>query len=215
MIYSIFLLVRNIMEILTKINWVDVLIVILIVRTSYVSLQDGLSHELLPLVGSVCMLIFSLHYYTKIAAFLYYMGFTIPMVFLDLVGFIAAFVCIGLLFKLIKLFIDKIIKVSWHPLIERFGGLIAGVVRGAVLTSTILIIIVLIPLPYLQWSVRDRSLTGVYFLRIGPVIYEKLSAVLPTVKAGGSRVSSNEMVKKLVSDKSIISDSDKKPAGKE
>jgi uncharacterized membrane protein required for colicin V production len=214
MIYFIFLLIKDTMEILTKINWVDVLIAILILRTAYVSLQDGLSHEILPLIGSVCMLILSLHYYLKIAAFLYEIGFALPREFLNLLSFVTLVICIGILFKFIKALIDKIIKITWHPLIERFGGLIAGVVRGAVLTSTILIIIVLIPLPYLQWSVRDRSLTGVYFLRIGPVIYEKLSAVLPTVKAGGSRVSSNEMVKKLVSDKSIISDSDKKPAGK-
>ena len=168
------------MEIIAKINWVDILVVILILRTTYVSLQDGLSHEILPLVGSVCMLIFSIHYYTKIASYLYYLGFTLPMVLLELISFILIIVCIGVLFRFIKAIIDKIIKVSWHPLIEKFGGLLAGIMRGAVLASIVLVIIVLIPLPYLQWSVKDRSLTGVYFLRIGPVVYEKTLGFLPT-----------------------------------
>ncbi|MDD5137127.1 MAG: CvpA family protein [Candidatus Omnitrophica bacterium] len=200
------------MEILTKINWVDVLILILVLRTTYVSLQDGLSHEIFPLIGSICMLIFSLHYYTKIAEFFYNIGFTLPMVFLNLVGFVVVFISIGLLFKLIKIFIDKIIKVSWHPLIERFGGLLAGIVRGSILTSTVLIIIVLIPLPYLQWSVRDRSLAGPYFLRIGPAIYEKTCRVLPTVTVGGSPVDATKFTQQLMSEKSVV-DEGKKEEG--
>ena len=203
------------MEILTKINWVDVLIVILILRTSYVSLKDGLSHEIFPLVGSICMVVLSLHYYTKIAAFLYSLGFALPMNLLDLSGFILSAVAIGILFRFIKAVLDKIIKVSWHPLIEKFGGLLAGVIRGSVLTSTILIIIVLIPVPYLQWSVRDRSLTGIYFLRIGPAIYEKTSALLPTVKVGGSPVSSSALMKELTAEKSIVPNKENKPAAKE
>ncbi|MFA5144029.1 MAG: CvpA family protein [Candidatus Omnitrophota bacterium] len=176
------------MEILAKINWVDVLSIILLLRTGYVSLQDGLSHEILPLVGSVSMLVFSLHYYNKIAGFLHYLGLTLPMAFLNLVGFVLVFVCTGLLFRLVKLFIDKIIKVSWHPVIEKFGGLTAGIARGVILTSTVLIIIALIPLPYLQWSVRDRSLTGPCFLRIGSAVYGKVSWLLPAVSVGGPAV---------------------------
>ena len=199
------------MEILTKINWVDVLVLILILRTSYVSLQDGLSHEILPLVGSLCMLVFSLHYYNKIALYLYNIGFTLPISVLNLLSFILSVVCIGILFRFIKAIIDNIIKISWHPLIERFGGLLAGVIRGVVLTSTILIIIVLIPLPYLQQSVRDRSMTGVYFLRIGPAIYEKAAVFLPTVKVGGSPADTKELMKNLLSEKSAVPGKEKNP----
>ncbi|MDD5427988.1 MAG: CvpA family protein [Candidatus Omnitrophica bacterium] len=192
------------MEILTKINWVDIIILIIIVRTSYVSLQDGLSHEILPLIGSVCMLVFSLHYYSKIALFLYNNGLALPMALLELLGFAISAVFIGLLFRFLKMVIDKIIKVSWHPLIEKFGGLAAGIVRGTILASLILIMLMLIPLSYLQWSVRDRSLTGIYFLRIGPSIYEKASVFLPTVP-----VSAKELMAGLMSDKSVASGEEK------
>ncbi len=170
------------MEILSKLNWVDVLIVILIVRTSYVSLHDGLSHEILPLIGSIFMLIVPIHYYKGIASFLYNIGFAIPIDILNLSIFILSVVCVGVIFRFLKIIIDKIINVSWYPLIERFGGLLAGIIRGAILASIVLMIIVLIPLSYLQWSVRDRSLMGVHFLRIGPSIYEKTSALLPNLK---------------------------------
>ncbi|MFA6321340.1 MAG: CvpA family protein [Candidatus Omnitrophota bacterium] len=192
------------MEILTKINWVDIIILIIILRTSYVSLQDGLSHEILPLIGSVCMLVFSLHYYNKIAIFFYNNGLALPMAFLNLLGFVILAVCIGLLFKFFKVVVDKIIKVSWHPFIEKFGGLVAGIIRSAVLVSLILVMLMLIPLSYLQWSVRDRSLTGMYFLRIGPAIYEKVSVILPTVP-----VSAKELMKNLTADKAVASGKEK------
>ena len=202
------------MEILSKINWVDVLVLILIVRTSYVSLEDGLSHEILPLVGSVCMLLFSLHYYTKIASFFYNNGLNLSIEILRLVSFILIAICIGIIFRFIKSIIDHIIKVTWHPMIEKFGGLLAGVVRGAILTSTVLIIIVLIPLPYLQWSVRDRSMTGMYFLRIGPFIYEKMHTALPTLKIGGSSIDVKEATKDILSGVSKAANKENKPAAK-
>ena len=202
------------MEILTKINWVDVLVLILVLRTSYVSLQDGLSHEILPLVGSVCMLVFSLHYYLKIAAFFYNNGLNLSLELLRLASFILVAICIGILFRFIKVLIDKIIKVTWHPVIERFGGLLAGLMRGAILTSTVLIIIVLIPLSYLQWSVRDKSLTGIYFLRIGPVIYEKVHAVLPTMKVGSSSAETREAMRGILTGISTPANKQSKPAVK-
>lgn len=169
------------MEILSRINWVDILILIIILRTSYVSLQDGLSHEILPLIGSVCMLVLSLYYYEKIASFLYNNGSAVPMELLNLLSFVLVAVCVGIIFKFAKVIIDKIIKITWHPMIEKFGGLFAGIVRSIVLTTTILIVIVMIPLSYLQWSVKDRSLTGRYFLNIGHAIYEKASFLRPAV----------------------------------
>lgn len=191
------------MEILQKINWVDILVLIVVLRTGYVALQDGLSHEILPLIGSLFMIICALHYYQRVSKFIYDIGFILPIEILYPVAFLVLAVLIGLLFRLVKAIIDKLIKVTWHPLVERFGGLIAGLARGAVLVSMILILLTLLPLPYLQWSVRDRSLTGIYFLRIGPELYEKTSMVLPSIKLGSGRVSSKELVKGLTSDKTI------------
>ena len=169
------------MEILSGVNWVDILALILVVRTSYVALNDGLSHEIFPLIGSICMLVFSIHYYTKMALFFHENGFTLPIDILNLISFALIAFCIGVLFRFIKVIVDKILTVSWHPLIEKFGGLLAGILRGAILTSTVLVIISLIPLPYLQHSIRERSLTGRYFMKIGPSIDSRVSGVLPEV----------------------------------
>jgi len=197
------------MDILGKINWVDFVVLIVIARTSYVSLQDGLSHGILPLVGSVFMLVLSLYSYSRIAALLFSWGFALPMDVLNAFSFIMSVIAIGVLFKFISVTIDKIIKVSWNPVLEKFGGLAVGVVRGAVLASTILTIIVLLPLPYLQWSIRDRSLTGMYVLGIGPAIYGKTSTFM-----ANAPVNSKEFMDNLVIDKSLYPTYNDQPAQK-
>ena len=197
------------MEIITKINWVDVLVLIIVLRISYIAFQDGLSHEIFPLIGTACTLVLSLHYYNKIFLFLTTNLAKIPVEMANFLSFFVLIVAIGFLFKLIRSIVDKIIKITWNPLIEKFGGLFAGILRASLVASTILIIIALMPLSYLQWSVRDRSQVGMYFLRIGPAIYEKVSALLPTIKIQGETVSKESMVQKIVSTKSIAPKSNK------
>jgi len=171
-------------------------------RVSYVAFSDGLSHEIFPLVASIFTLAFSLHYYDKIALFVSENIIILPISLLNWIIFLALVVLAGFIFRLIKVILDKIIKVSWHPLIEKLGGLGAGVLRAAVLTSTILIILSLMPLSYIQRSIRDRSLTGMYFLRIGPSIYRGTIGLLPIARDSVHTV--DAMVKNLVSDKSVF-----------
>ena len=203
----------DIVGLIKGLNWIDLLIVIIVVRISYIAFQDGLSHEIFPIFGSVIMAVLGLHYYNKIALFFSENLVKAPIEILNFLTFLVIITAAGFLFKLVRILLDKIVKVEWHPLIEKFGGLIAGICRGAIASSLILIILGLVPLKYFQYSIRDRSLMGMTFLRIAPRIYEKASGFIPTLKMEGAPVDREEIVKKLASDKSLESKSkkEKKP----
>ncbi len=173
------------MYIVNHINWVDVLIAILVIRISYVAFQEGFTHEVFPLVGSIVVIVFSLHYYMILGNLISRTLFNIPIQISDFLSFLILALGASLLVKFISALLNKMVKMQWHPLIEKFGGLILGIVRASVVTSLVLTILALMPLPYIQWSIRDKSITGVYFLRIGPSIYGKVAAFLPVMKAGG------------------------------
>ena len=192
------------MEIIKQINWVDLLVVILIIRISYVAFQEGLSHEIFPAVGSLAIIVLCLHYYKRIGIWISQNIFNMPLDLSNFLSFLLLAVMIGVIFKILKAFLDKIIKVEWHPFIERFGGLAIGIMRASLVASLILMIIALMPLSYLQWSIRDKSMIGMHFLRIGPTIYEKCSRILPTIKVEGLSADREDLVKNLVSDKSIV-----------
>jgi uncharacterized membrane protein required for colicin V production len=174
---------RLIMEIFGKANWVDLIVLIIMFRISYVASQDGLSHEIFPLIAVICSVVLSLGYYNNFAVFLSKSLFNFPIELANFLSFTILVIGIGFIFKIIRHILDKVIKVSWHPLVEKFGGLIAGIARASITTSIVVIIIALIPLSYITWSVRDKSLTGMYFLRIGPAIYEKAAGFVPLMKA--------------------------------
>jgi hypothetical protein len=106
--------------------------------------------------------------------------------------------------------LGNIVKVQWHPVIEKFGGLIVGILRAYIVTGIILMVLALMPLPYLQWSIRDRSLTGKYVLMAGPEVYSRLSGFLPTIKVGENPLNKDAIAKNLMSDKSVSPKQEKK-----
>lgn len=190
-------------NIFTKLNWVDILIVTIVLRISYVAFKDGLSHEIFPLIGSVCTAVISLHYYHNLAMFIYQNAIKLPIRLLDFLSFAILLVVVGLIFKFIRAISDKIIKVTWHPLVEKAGGLIVGFMRASVVASIVLIVLSLVPLSYLQWSIRDRSLTGMHFLRIVPAVYSKVSGILPTFRVETAMAGGGDIVDKLTAYKNI------------
>lgn len=204
------------MEIISKLNWIDILVIIIFLRTSYVSFHDGLSHQVLPLIGSAVSVVVSLYYYSKIALL---MGGHLPAFGLramELVAFLAIVFIVGLVFRVIKFVLDKIIKVSWHPAIEKLGGLLTGLVKATVVVSIVLIAISLVPASYMQRSIKDRSLTGMWFLAVGPSIYDKASAVFPGLSAGISGPVGTYLVDSITEEKIPAAPGDTKtlPSGK-
>lgn len=168
------------MDILTRINWVDILIVIIIARISYVALQDGLSHEIFPLIGTALTAAISMRYYHELSMFIQGMaGMSVQI--LEVLAFIALVIVIGFIFKLARFLVDALLKVTWHPFVEKFGGLIFGFLRASVVVSIVLTIMSLTPLPYLSYSIKDKSLLGPYFLNITPEISSKTTWALPVI----------------------------------
>lgn len=195
---------------ITRLNWVDVVALIIMLRISYVAFEDGLSHEIFPLVGTTAALVLGLHYYAEISTYIIQIVRMKPEL-ADFIGFFLIIVAMAFTLKLLRAVIDKIISIEWHPFLERVGGLSFGIIKASLITSIVLIMFALLPLPYFQRSIRDRSLSGMYFIKIGPNIYEKVVKFLPTIKAEKAPIDREAMVQRLVADKSILPKFEGKP----
>ena len=186
------------MELITKINWVDVLVAILILRISYVAFRDGLSHEIFPFIGSILIMVLAMQYYTVLGSSISRNMMNMPIELANFLSFLILVIALGFLVRLLRVALDKIVKVQWHPIMEKFGGLAVGIVKAYVVTGIVLMTISLMPLSYLQWSIKDKSLTGKYILRAGPQIYDRVGRFLPAIKLGetGKPTVSKEPAKK-------------------
>jgi len=197
------------MNILQHINWVDILVIIIVTRMSYVAFREGFTHEIFPLIGTTFVMVFSLHYYGKFGEIISRELFNASIQFANFASFVMIAVVLTTICKLLNTLLNKILKMQWNPIIEKFGGLILGVVRASITASLILTVLSLTPLPYFQWSIRDKSLTGVYVLGIGPSIYERVSCYLPTIRPGGTQASKTGVMNNLMSDKAISANAKK------
>ncbi len=169
------------MELIARINWVDILVAILMLRISYVAFRDGLSHEIFPFIGSIMIMMLAMRYYASLGALISRGMMNMPMELSNFLAFLALVVALGFLVRLLRLLLDKIVKVEWHPVLEKFGGLAVGIMKAYVVTAIVLTTLSLMPLSYLAWSIKDKSLTGKYVLRAGPEIYNRVGIFLPAI----------------------------------
>ena len=170
------------MKLITRINWVDVLAVILMLRISYAAFRDGLSHEIFSFLGSILIVILSMRYYTVLGSCISLNTMNMPVELSNFLSFLILVVASGFLVRLLSVILSKIVKVQWHPMIEKFGGLAVGMMKAYVVTGMVLMTLSLMPLSYLQWSIKDKSLTGKYFLAAPVEIYNGLDRFFPEIK---------------------------------
>ena len=167
--------------VLQKINWIDLLVVILLVRSSYVGFTKGFGWELFRFIGYVSTVVATVYYY-EYASQLIADYFPVVCSFSNLLSFTGIYIIILLIFKFINILIEKIIKIETVSGIERAGGFLLGFLRGAIFTSFLLITLVFTPIPYFEKSIKERSYTGQVVIKVAPFVYEKIALVFPALK---------------------------------
>lgn len=161
-----------ILDILSQFNWVDILIITLLIRIGYVSLKNGLAPEFFKLLGTLLALYLSLHYYTSVSDFFRRRFSTeaMPLEFLD-------FICVNILavlgylsFVLLRSVFCHFIKADAVPQLNKWGGLVLGAFRGVLLVSLITFTLAISSITYLKDSVKN-SYSVAHVLKIAPNTY--------------------------------------------
>lgn len=160
------------MNILTRINWIDILCVILLFRISYIAYKRGFSAEIFKFAGTVCALFFSLHYYYSVAqALITRITFVkIPLETARFFTFIFCAVLGYLAFVLLRFIFSRFIHMEATPQFNNWGGLSIGILRGVLFLGLLFYVFCLSPLPYFSKSVKD-SLTGKKMVQVSVNAY--------------------------------------------
>ncbi len=172
-------------DFVTKINWVDIMIVLFGVRIIYIGIKNGFISELFKLIGVVFAIFITFHYYTQVADF-----------FKDHTGLSennAGFLSFGLLwavvtliFKFIRDGILLIFKIEALSLVDQWGGLLLSILRSALVGSMVLIFLMISNLGYWR-SHAGKSFFNPYLIAVSPKIYKAtydgiVSKFFPTEK---------------------------------
>jgi len=163
------------LDILREINWVDIFVVIILLRVGYVAIKSGLPAEVFKFLGTIMAIYLSMHYFHFLGDFLSVPseGHNIPLEVLDLIGFLVLVVIGYSVFAILRMFLCQLVKMETVTILNRIGGFFLGIVRGCILASLIMFILFISTVGYLRTSVA-KSYLGVRLFPVAPAIYTTL-----------------------------------------
>jgi uncharacterized membrane protein required for colicin V production len=166
------------LDILKQFNWVDIVVIILLLRIGYIAFKNGLLIELFKLLGTTLAIYLALHYYTTFSDWinqrLPILREKVPFEFLDFLSFLALAILGYLIFVLLRSMFYRVInKIEAVPQLNHWGGLVLGLARGILFNSLIIFMLVISSIDYFKNNATDSYLDHRLF-KIAPATYSWL-----------------------------------------
>lgn len=165
-------------EVFQRINWVDVFVVILLIRTSYVGARTGLSTELFKIIGILLGLYLGIRFYAALGASIN-SKISLPPELADGLSFLILILLSIISLKLVGMGLTKVVKLTFADKVDKWGGFIFGLLRGSIILSLIFMFSGIIQIDYFTKSIEERSLTGPFFQKVAPFTYQVITKTAP------------------------------------
>lgn len=164
-----------ILETLKQFNWLDIVVVILLLRICYVGIKSGFLVELFKILGTIFSIYLSFHYFPGLSYFInsHIPSNFMPAEFLDFICFVLLATIGYLVFVILRHIILHFIKMEAIPKLSRWGGFILAAGRAFLYTSLIIFMLVISTIAVLKRSVVI-SYSGKYLFSIAPAVYSGL-----------------------------------------
>lgn len=155
-------------EVINGINWIDLLIITILIRIIYISIRSGLQVEFFKFLGTLCGLYFALHYYSFFGGF--FSGHAKEHHLADLFSFVLLLFMGYAIFWLFRFLTAKFVSTEINPVLSKWGGFALGVGRWFLVSSLILVLFSISSVKYLKKS-TNSSFSGSYMSLIAPHTY--------------------------------------------
>lgn len=162
-------------NIIGQINWIDIFVIILLIRICYIAAELGLFIEIFKFLGMLASIYLSLHYYGQLSDLIQNTISIkeIPADIFNLLSVIILALLGYLVFALFRKIFSKLVKMETLDNLNRWGGVVLGVIRGFLFASLIICIFVISGSEYLNKSVIN-SYSGKRIFKIAPAAYTVL-----------------------------------------
>ncbi|RKX17815.1 MAG: hypothetical protein DRP51_10230 [Candidatus Zixiibacteriota bacterium] len=159
-------------------NWVDIVLLILLVAALIVGSKKGLIRELMALLVLTTAVILSINYIDLIAVKVYEQLGGSPLV-TAIISFVLLLAFIYAIFKLLAILFYKFADMQKLGRKDQLGGALVGFVRGWVIISFCVFLVFLMPMPERFYIDFEKSFLGPTFAKTIPVLYETSSGLHP------------------------------------
>lgn len=139
----------------------------------YIGFRLGLGVELLKLTGLIAGFYAGFRYYQQVGDWVSRKtSLNVEWASVLALGVIIA----GIYFILTRIsrVLEKVVQVSFEKKVNQAGGLVAGLVRGLLVSSVVLVACQQLPAAKMQESIRDHSMSGPAVSKMAPAVYDNL-----------------------------------------
>ncbi|MFA5038934.1 MAG: CvpA family protein [Candidatus Omnitrophota bacterium] len=154
------------------INWVDFLIIGLVLRTCYIGIKTGTGVELFKIFSLWIVTVTALHVYTTpLSDMLNQKLPALPLDAGDVFVFAALTAVITILVRIVRESFFLLLKVEAKNTLDKWAGLGIGFIRGLWMASIALFIMTISTVQYLEVSAKS-SLFGHKLISMAPAVYK-------------------------------------------
>ncbi len=155
-------------------NWVDIVVVVFLIRGAYVGYKEGLSVELVKLGTVFSTYYFAISYYSNFAIWI--AGHTrLALSWATVVAFltiaVSSLVLVWLLFKVLA----KIVVLQFASQISTAGGVLVGISRALLISALFLFAIFFVPNNYVKRQIYTNSWFGHRAIDASPKLYRQFA----------------------------------------
>ncbi len=158
-------------------NWVDVIVLVFLLRGAYVGRRDGLSVELVKLATVFVTYYCAIKYYARCALWITVHS-RVPMSWATVICFLGiavlSLVTVWIFFKLL----GKVVTLQFESRISTGGGLLIGTTRALVVSSLFLFSIFFVPDAFVKKQVYANSWWGRIAIDATPKVYARFSTLI-------------------------------------
>jgi membrane protein required for colicin V production len=159
-------------------NWIDIILLILLVAALIIGSKKGLIRELTALIVLAAAVILSINYIDIIAIKVYEQLGGSPLV-TAIISFVILLAFIYALFRVLALVFYKVANVQKLGKKDQLGGALVGFIRGWVIISFLVFLVFLMPMPEKFYTDFGQSFLGPTFAKTLPVMYETSAGLHP------------------------------------
>jgi membrane protein required for colicin V production len=182
-------------------NFFDIILIIILSIFILKGLFRGIIIEGMTLAGLVVAYIIALREMSSVAS-LISKNVNLPSLFSSPLGFILIFLTVFIFFRVIAEFLRRFIRKTPIVWIDRSGGMLFGLVKGAFIASLLTIVISFVPLKKSMQIEKQNSVLFEPIRSVAPKVFDLIKKGFPNAKTFSEEVNESLAVKsqKIVSD---------------
>jgi len=161
-----------VIDFISRLNYLDYIILIVFFRICYIAAKTGLSVEIFKFSGVIFSTYISLHYYTVLSDLIQrrFLPKAMPLAFMDFIVFLLLVIFGCLCFVLLRSLLSRFVQLNTVPKINQLTGLILGCGRAFLVVGLLSFALGISSVAYLTRSV-GHSYLGSRAFSISPQTY--------------------------------------------